>query len=254
MNTLTDEQSRARLVPLSYWVEIAKAANVPMIPCDFSNDFRVGEVMEALNGGDPTQFGDAWEWYEREVKERLIEGEHFSARWDCCSSSDLKYAASQGKEWGGQFYALIPDDPRFFDCHDYQEMTSIILRPWVEALRVEGYPVEFRVYHGPNGYQGISSYYPQRPLPYRVDLPGGTWEKMTEFAYRCERWAHTLTYKMAAEDRKQGFTADFLITPTGKAVFIEGGPPHIANGNISAHPCCFRAGEIDGIALEEVVK
>ena len=42
------------------------------------------------------------------------------------------------------------------------------------------------------------------------------------------------------------FTADFLVTREGNEVlFIEGGPPH----HFGAHPCCFRFGEIEGVAL-----
>ncbi|WP_163450886.1 hypothetical protein, partial [Escherichia coli] len=43
------------------------------------------------------------------------------------------------------------------------------------------------------------------------------------------------------------FTADFVRLADGSISFLEGGPPHTPK--FGAHPCCFVAGEIGGVAL-----
>ena len=43
------------------------------------------------------------------------------------------------------------------------------------------------------------------------------------------------------------FSADFLVTLDSRVLFLEGGPPH----GLGAHSCCFRPGEIEGVAFED---
>jgi hypothetical protein len=49
-----------------------------------------------------------------------------------------------------------------------------------------------------------------------------------------------------------GFSADFIVREDGEVLFLEGGPPHVAEpplGCPSAHPCCMEPGNIYGIAF-----
>ena len=129
------------------------------------------------------------------------------------------------------------DDPRFADIlYDYGERNGasslpVWRRPWITAQIEEGYPVEFRVFARDGGILGLSSYYPQRPLP------------LTSLIMRsCER---ILQYSERLIEQVANFSADWLVRPDGEILFLEGGPPH----HEGAHPCCFPVGKIQGLAL-----
>ncbi|MYH29937.1 MAG: hypothetical protein F4137_14035 [Acidobacteria bacterium] len=112
---------------------------------------------------------------------------------------------------------------------------------------------------------GISSYYPQRPLPRNDDhlalveqhvaalldeleppfeWPATASEQMRVNAMRARRDGDEAPTKGPLQDEVH-FTADFAATRLGM-VLLEGGPPHF----MGAAPCCFAAGRIDGVALE----
>ena len=172
-------------------------------------------------------------------------------RFDYCSSLEVKSSLSQGEwECRPEFCRLELDDPRAFDIlFEYPRPTAPVwLRPWENTLIVDGYPVEYRAFVRDGEVLGISSYYPQRPLP---EFP----EHLQAVRDQTERLIHAvrtpfqwhLKPNMRGLDRNGvHFTADFIATAEG-ILFLEGGAPH----ELGAPPCCFRDGEISGVALED---
>ncbi len=223
------------LLSLKGWLERCERASVKAIPAKFSPMFPVKEVADAIDGNGYPMLAKALDW----LKENLTEG--YVWRWDFCSSGEVKYLLSKGNVGRSTWPDFTPDDPRFFDCtYGMTEDTCLAVRPWVEPLRIGGYPVEFRVFADGSGLLGVSSYYPQRPLP-----------KTGAIVYLAEQVGY-LAGRL--EDRQKlpvGFTADFLVDTNLAIWFVDGGPPHLAEpeGFPSAHPCCFPPGKIHGLAL-----
>lgn len=236
-----------RLVPLGPWLELCQEARVPHIPAEFSEPFPFAQVYGALDGEECPELAAAWEWMRRRVGESLASGDKVMVRWECACHDRVKSAACQGFGWSEELYCSpmtdglcgMCDDMRGPDC-TVTETTRLGVRPWVDALRFDGWPVEFRVFYGPNGYQGVSNYYPQRPLP---DMP-----LYRELAHDCHVMAGNLS--TCSQRFPAGFTADFLVKPDGDVLFLEGGPPSHGHPMApNAHPCCMAPGKIRGVAL-----
>lgn len=235
-----------RLVPLGFWLEIAEQIHLPHVPAEFSQAFPVNQIVKALDDEETPALGNAFSWLKQRQNELLQQKKRFSSRWECCSSVDAKYAASKGMEWGSSYYRLMVDDPRVLDCTVGLE-TRLCVRPWIDAVKHKGYPVEFRVFFGPEGYLGISDYYPQRG---GLDDLGNN-----DLAYAI---GTAMVFGVAVERSQEfplGFTLDFILRKNeyafGELLLLEGGPPHIEHTFApSAHPCCFAPGQITGIALE----
>ena len=171
---------------------------------------------------------------------------------------DAKHAAAQGRLCCKAYYQITPDDPRVVDCtvgtHTRRVVfgpirpggdctvgthTRLCVRPWVESRRVGRYPMEFRIFVTAGPGMAISDYYPQRELTkHAADVPRMLYSYIN--ALRSVRgFPH-------------GFSVDFIVTEHGIPVFLEGGPPHLAEpppGCPSAHPCCFAPGKTRGIAM-----
>ena len=246
---MTDIQQCRALVNLGPWLDRCERAGVPYVPAVWSEAFPVAELYRALSviglmdsllvEHAPGVIG-AFEWLAGQREEAVYDRRQMMARWECCSPCDTKYRMEQGGGWGASMMYLTLDDPRLFDCLA-SDTLRICVRPWVEAMRVEGYPVEFRVFYGPHGWQGTSSYYPQRPL--QRDVVN---EMLMD---QCRNYADRF---YEGEHFPVGFTADFLVMPDFQVLFLEGGPPHVL-GPVSAHPCCFPPGKVRGLALKTVV-
>ena len=171
-------------------------------------------------------------------------------RFDYCASLEIKISLSQGEwECRPEFCRVELDDPRAFDIlFEYPRPTAPVwLRPWADALIVDGYPVEYRAFVRDGKLQGISSYYPQRPLPEfpeHIQAVREQTERLIQAARTPFQWHFVPMPGNLAQDGVH-FTADFIATAEG-VLFLEGGPPH----ELGAHPCCFRRREISGVALE----
>lgn len=234
---------RRAVVNLGPWLELCERMGVPYVPAEFSESFPVVEMYALIDshGDEPVMMvapllERAFQWLGKQRVQANTENAQIIARWECCSSVDTKSMMAHGGGWHRDMTFLELDE-RVFDCLASEHLRMCV-RPWVEALRMDGYPVEFRVFFGADGYQGVSSYYPQRPLP---ETP-----QVMDAVMVCHAFANTL---YQAGEFPVGFSADFLLTEEGKVLFLEGGPPHVL-GPVSAHPCCFAPGRIDGIALE----
>ena len=174
-------------------------------------------------------------------------------RLDCCSGGEIKYRMAIGEPAClPEFQEIVVGDVRAYDIiFDYpRESVPVWQRPWVRPMMELGYPVEYRAFVRDGELRGISSYYPQRPLskyPEHLDEVREATERLTAHARPPFLW-HTTTMLDGTELDLAGvhFTADFLVSEYGEVLFLEGGPPC----ELGAHPCCFRPGEIEGIALD----
>jgi hypothetical protein len=180
-------------------------------------------------------------WAAMQAAQETPEAE--MVRWDHCSGNYLKYFMDRGRpflhERGTIPYSL--DDMRFFEmtmdfAHRHGDDADLIMwrRPWVRAVDVDGYPLEFRVFVLDGSIRGVSSYYPQRPLP----------ETFVGDAQRA--WDMT---EVLVDVGPPDFTCDWLVRDDDRElIIIECGPPHIVEMPW-ADPCCFPPGQIEGIAL-----
>ncbi len=236
----TDAKLESRIL-LSEWLPILDAAGVPHIPAVPIGSATVAEWLEAIDGLWP-----------RAVEEAMLEAARSEpghmVRWDCCASEDLKCYMARPDLASPKLEqrAKAPptcDDPRLcdilFDCagiYGMEQQIALYRRPWWQAYMEGGWPVEFRVFYRGGELQGVSSYYPQRPLA----------EEYEHDANVCAAMAG----RIAAQGPRD-FSADMLLMENGRQlVVIECGPPH----ERGAHPCCFRPGEISGIVLSASLK
>ena len=177
-------------------------------------------------------------------------------RYDCCAPIETKMRLSLGEpDWHPDMALMIFDDPRLMDIiGEYpREAVPVWQRPWLDAEILERYPVEYRAYVRNGQVQGISNYYPQRPISLNqdhIDQVTQHTELLIQHAKTPFLWNHgMLRTAFNAKEDPDGvhFTADYIL-PKGRndLLFLEGGPPH----ELGADPCCFPAGAINGIALE----
>lgn len=229
---------------LGHWIELCQKAEVPFIPAEPI----AGISRDVLSVWDVGENHALAEFYRRVQDEMAKRGAGWMIRWPFCAGDDIKYHLGTGKpQWQPKFSELHFDDMRFNDLlMDFPySWVHVYARPWQAATVIDSYPVEFRVFvDAKRDVSGISSYYPQRPLP---ETP-----QVLEWAAQCERLAERLA---VAQDKsvvmpdgyaEVGLTADFLVTDTGEVVFIEGGP----GLGYGAHPCCFPDGKAEGVALK----
>ena len=243
-----------RFCPISLgdWLQVCSAARVPAVPAKQITEIRREDYQNWTDEGPGRErLIDAY------GKMREVAAKAQMVRYDCCSSSELKYAMAHGKpEWSEDFGTLIVDDPRVYTVIEGypRELVPVWQRPWIKTQIHEGYPAEYRVFVRDGKVVGISSYYPQRPLPFE---PG---HLSTVLAYAEQlsveltgvafEWHSGMAFLMG-RDRigldGVHFSADFIVSDTGEILFLEGGPPH----ELGAHECCFDEGDVEGIALAD---
>ncbi|MCY4580806.1 MAG: hypothetical protein OXD31_17400 [Chloroflexi bacterium] len=239
-------------VSLGDWLKVCQAAGVPFVPA---------EQVSVIRREDYLNWTD-----EGAVRERLMTAysqiseaadDNYMMRYDCCSSTEVKAALAHGKpEWSDDFCFLMIDDPRVYTIvEEYpREVVPIWKRPWIDAAKVAGYPVEYRAFVRDGAVVGVSNYYPQRQLPYNE-------AHLREVVRYAEVLAAALTgtpfewhsgmafYNGRDELDLSGvhFSADFIVSVSEEVSFLEGGPPH----ELGAHECCFNEDDIEGIALTD---
>jgi hypothetical protein len=269
-------QERMKLVPLGPWVYNARINAIPSIPAWFSDPFPVEQIAMAQDG--PGENGDDI----RELLNAIQQVEslcapdfpdyqyHFDnrrmVRWECTAGCDMKHRVKEQRvkeqrENGGhcrEHTIVTIDDPTLetvpfgATVPDENGNTRLCVRPWVEHMVIDGYPLEFRVFFGPDGFQGVSNYWPQRPLPEGPRIRGLA-DLAMNLALRM--------YNAQPELRVVGCTMDFLVPhplkwaypridcPPSDILFLEGGPPHVPGEMVSAHSCCFPPGQVSGIVF-----
>lgn len=244
-----DHPERFCPVSLGDWLDLCRRAGVRCVPA-----LKIAEFLRE----DYLAFDQQGEHQERlqeaqqAIRAARLEGEHMM-RLDCCFGTEIKYRMGSGEPAClPSFQEIDIGDPRAYDIIlEYpREAVPVWQRPWVRPLVEDGYPVEYRAYVRDGGIQGISSYYPQRPLaehPEHLEAVREMTERLIAHAGAPFVWNATpMLYAEQLDLSQVHFTADFLVSEYGDVLFLEGGPPH----ELGAHPCCFRPGEISGIALE----
>jgi hypothetical protein len=238
---------------LGAWLPFVRAAGVPCVDAKLAFELPRDVFMRA-GGGETDEDQAVWADFNRTLQ---AIPESSMARWDPCSGIELK--AAMGEANSDSLSArrdLHAGDPRAVDILiEYpSDVFPVWERPWVDAMMVEGFPVEFRVYVKNSVVLGVASYYPQRPLPETAE--------MLSLAAKCSELTSRVLAHLAAVDMAPWMpsyaasgefdpalvsgTLDFLVTPVGDIVFLEAGPPFGAG----AHPCAFiDAPEITGVAL-----
>ena len=244
-----DHPERFCPVSLGDWLELCGEAGVPHVPA---------ELVATMLRDDCLAFDTRGEHQERLVSalEALQEAklENHMMRMDPASGIEIKHRLSIGEpEFRPEFQEIILDDPRLFDIlFEYpREEVPVWRRPWVDAMRHQGYPVEYRAFVRDSTLLGISNYYPQRPLPEfpaHLEAVRRYTQALIESVKPPFLW-HTAHGLMDGTLDAAGihFTADFLVTVQDEVLFLEGGPPH----ELGAHPCCFEPGNIQGIELRD---
>ena len=251
---------------LGDWIRLCEKTGTPHVPAYHVIDFERYDILQHDEAGPHQGRLDAA--YEH-VRRAAQPG--WMLRWDCCASSDLKMAMAESETPDRDTLAALPIDARVQEILlDFPRVVvPVWRRPWIrkEMRHVDGYPVEYRAFVKNGRLRGISSYYPQRRLPRRNDDIDAVERHVATLVDHLEgpfEWSTThdegmqiprmtdaiLERKTRASDAPEPdgihFTADFAATSHGM-VLLEGGPPHF----LGAHPCCFRPGKIDGVALED---
>lgn len=258
--------SPTRFCPYSLgdWIGACQRAGTPHVPATHVTDFERYDILQHEEAGPHQQRLDQ---AYKAVRHTASPG--WMLRWDCCASADLKFSMSEARKPNGDTLRTLPIDARLLEVlWDYPRVVvPVWRRPWIgeQMTFIDGYPVEYRAFVENDTLIGISSYYPQRPLPHNGDhlaaidehvaalleeLEGPfEWPVEHDEKMRIRSMFPTLDGWKTQSDKPHPdgihFTADFAATTLGM-VFLEGGPPHF----MGAHPCCFPAGRIDGIALE----
>ena len=251
--TISATPETANFCPTSLidWLELCQRARVPFVPA---------EQIASINRDDWLRFDQEGEHKgrlaaaQREIHEKLRPGHMF--RFDFCAPLELKIRMSNGQPGLHPDMTRVNfDDPRAYTLlfEQPRELIPVHQRPWINPTMLDGYPVEYRAFVREGKLQGISNYYPQRPLPmnnFHIQVITQLTAQLTEAAKTPFLWNES-PMKPWVETRYGldgvHFTADFMVTQEDNVLFIEGGPPH----EMGAHPCCFQHGRISGIALED---
>jgi len=255
---------------LSGWINIVNQAEVPAIDVNIIGEIQVASVLSfdqiTHKIDDIESIRPGMELAHEELKwlcciiHSLSEQEML--RWDTCAPFGVKYAMGKPNDPGrpldesGYTFHLDPDDPRAFEIlFEHPEPTiKIIKRPWVNALMMDGYPVEFRVFIKDDEVLGVSNYYLQRDLPVNDDILQLA-ELSADYARRIIKQCHesqVFPVNPQIEPGAVGYVTaslDFMVTETGELLFIEAGPGF----GFGAHPCCYldknNLSPIEGIKL-----
>ena len=231
-------------------MDLCRRAEVPHVPAtQVAQVLRDDYLAFDTEGDHRARLEQVWKEIQAARKDNQM------MRLDCCTDAEVKYRMSlgEGGEFKPEFGFILFGDMRGFDMvYEYpRDSIPVWQRPWAETQVIDGYPVEYRAFVRDGKVQGISNYYPQRPLPRfpeHLEAVRNFTERLIQHVQTPFLWHETLMFRSDPLDR-QGthFTADFLVNTQGEVLFLEGGPPHELGG----HMCCFRPGEIDGVALTD---
>ncbi|MBK3779985.1 hypothetical protein G3A43_06930 [Paraburkholderia aspalathi] len=235
-------------VSLKAWLDVMTAAGIPSIPAEAVTSFK----RDTFRNFETSMLEEPEVWRNFHTAVASIPATHM-ARWDACSSLDLKFAMAEKVPFGEHARALHPGDPRAYEIlSEYPaDKFTVWSRPWVEAKVVDGYPVEFRVFVKDSQVLGIASYYPQRALPGTPDIIslaeqcGDLTSSMLRHLASTGQYPWMVNYARHFTEGTVNATLDFLVTLDNQVLFLEAGPPYGAG----AHPCAFIDRSIEGIAL-----
>ena len=153
--------------PLSLgdWIALCERTGLPHLSATRVVDFERDDLLNHEYAGPHQQRLDAA--YEAVRRARAP---NTMMRWDCCASAKLKWLMSEGRTpRNDDDLQDLPLDTRILEIA--WEYPRVLIpawhRPWIagDMLFIDGYPVEYRAFVENGRLLGISSYYPQRPLP-----------------------------------------------------------------------------------------
>lgn len=242
-----------RIVSLEHWLRLCDKAEVESVPATHITSIPVALLkrFDSTFGEDPYE-QDAWVHLQSYYSlMEIASKEGYMLRWDHCSSWDVKGRLGNGQpEWHKKFARLSPDDPRMQEfLWSYPgDVVPVYRRPWIKARIYEDYPVEYRVFVQDGEVQGVSNYYVQRDLPQTPEVLEEVNQVRHLTRQMIDHFPEEATIRQGdGEIETLSFTADWIVDEGGDVMFLEGGPPAGRGG----HPCCFKSGEIDGIALAD---
>lgn len=236
---------------LGHWLQLCETAGVPSVPAIKVAEAPKDDLLEAID--QPPSLAAAAFWGAiDDWKDRV--GVGFMLRWMVCSCSEVKSRMGRGRsEWH-------PDVLHYFMLDDFRagdlvyefpgSLASAWGRPWMQLDMIGDYPVEYRAFVTKNMLDGISNYYPQRPLPDDENTARDIVTIKKHVAAMIDAQTSAIICPQASfihGKTENWWTADFARLPSGAIVFLEGGPAHFGNGG--AHCCCFPPGRIEGVAL-----
>ncbi|MFK4706120.1 hypothetical protein ABIC83_002959 [Roseateles asaccharophilus] len=235
---------------LGDWMSRVNDAGVPAVPADKIATFARSAFLELMDGGDDRTVAAM-----APLREALAKlPPDAMARFDPCSGVELKHVIAEGLEpTRSDRQDLLAFDPRAFDIiHEFPaDHVDVWSRPWIRAKKIDGYPVEFRVFVENSEIKGVASYYPQRPLPQTGEISGYVGDclnltyRVLDHLQRSKETPWMPSYEGRFVEGLVSATLDFIVTDDGNVLFLEAGPPYGAG----AHPCAFIDQEIRGVAL-----
>lgn len=237
---------------LTAWSALAQAAGVPMVPVEVVGSVNVDDVLHFETPEAPGVQAalDLLESHNAALTENTM------LRWDCCASFGVKSALSDGKNPKVSDRGLFADDPRAFDIlYDYPaKEIALLRRPWVKAMQVDGYPLEFRVFVDEGAPVAIANYYLQRPLADGPDIRALAVQALSYSQAILDQLAITGKKPLAPgqlPDSGLAATLDFMVDDTGQLLFLEAGP----GLGYRAHLCAFfdpntnKVAPVEGLCL-----
>ena len=251
---------------LTDWLELCEGL-IPHVPAEQIATLERDDVLKFDQAG-PHQGRLAAAWVSiGNAAQAAEKAGDVMLRFDPCASVDLKVHMDRAAtgEWSEAAVTLTLADPRALEIFEESPLPDIPVwrRPWISAEIVDGYPVEYRAFVMNGQVQGVSSYYPQRPLPdapRHLDQAGVVTTRtntlidalsertfLWPLRYRIRRPA-ALRDEREIEDPGIAFTADFIVRDDGAVLFLEGGPP----AGRGAHPCCFLGADGEVLPIEGV--
>lgn len=232
-------------IELMDFLHLAKQAKVPFIPAIPIASIDVDTVTsfddEDMAPDDIELSKQFWASIRKEADNILNLGTMF--RWSCCAPADIKMALSRGEkpDLGKHRTEFTIDDLRAYDIvSDYpRKEITVYYRPWITPKKLNGYPLEFRVYVEEDKVIAVSQYYPQSALEETPELADIV-NQCTDYVEAMIKAQHKPCLhplSMSGGPDSNWWTADFLVSNWGDVLFLEGGPPHLPT--CGAHPCCF---------------
>ena len=217
------------------WCALAERANIPFIPVELVATLSI-EAVELLIDNKHHELSPA-DALALATAEAYADAGGFW-RTEFCAGSQVKYTMSEGLD----LPAILPfhlDDERIVDMHWAQPNLRLIGRPRLTPVRVNGYPVEFRVFHGGEAQDGAASfYYPQAgeflitPELHAAMDQAIAWAGILA-ALRTE--LGLIPWLPEGGGPAIGSTIDFMLTEERGLVLVDAGPGF----GYGAHPCCF---------------
>ena len=240
------DQEGFNTVSLGDYLEICRRCEIPHVPAE-----KVATIdIETLYRCDPAD--SVIQKFVTDIQMSLED--NTMLRWDCCAPMAVKMDLSRGEaDWKPELlwefeHFHIENDARAFDLiYEYPAHEICVWkRPWIETVRKDGYPIEYRAYVDNNATQAISNYYPQRPLEWNDETHDDILRviELTQMFVNVVKTPMCYPYRgrdsefFEVSRNSLNFTCDFMKTKDG-LLFLEGGPPM----QVGAHPCCFNGND-----------